>query len=80
LTASYFTSRDPSISPENVDSPYPGAQKGDLLYDFVDSLIEGKQPIIKAQEVIDATSVAIAIDESIINQSPQPVNYLDLEN
>ena len=80
LTASYFSSRDPSIPPEKVDSPYPGARKGDLLYDFVDSIIEGKQPLIKAQEVIDAMSVALAIDESLKSQSPQPVNYQELDD
>ena len=80
LTASYFSSRDPSIPHEKVESPYPGTQKGDLLYDFVDSIIEGKQPLIKAQEVIDAMSVALAIDESIKSQSPQPVNYQDLDD
>ncbi len=80
LAASYFSSQDASIPPEKVDSPYPGAQKGDLLYDFVDSIIEGKQPLIKAQEVIDGMSIALAIDESIKTQSPQQVNYQDLDD
>lgn len=74
--ASYFFSRDPAVEPEKVDTPYPGTQKGDLLYDFVDSIIGEKQPLVKAQEVIDATSVALAIDESIRKQKPKKVEYL----
>ncbi|SVB66131.1 uncharacterized protein METZ01_LOCUS218985, partial [marine metagenome] len=80
LTASYFSSRDPSVPPEKVDSPYPDAQKGDLLYDFVDSILGERLPLVKAQEVIDAMSVGLAIDESIKSQSPQLVNYQDLDD
>ena len=80
MNASYFFSRDPTVEPENVDSPYPGTHKGNLLYDFVDSIIGEKQPLVKAQEVVDAMSVALAIDESIKSQSPQPVNHQDLDD
>ena len=73
--ASYFFSRDPTVEPEKVDTPYPGTQKGDLLYDFVDSIIGEKQPLVKAQEVIDAMSVALAIDESAQKKNPQQVHY-----
>jgi predicted dehydrogenase len=78
--ASYFSSRDPSVPSEKVDSPYPGAQKGDLVYDFVDSILGERLPLVKAQEVIDAMSVGLAIDESIQTQTPQPVNYEDLDD
>ena len=73
--ASYFFSRDPAVEPEKVESPYPGTQKGDLLYDFVDSIIGEKQPLVKAQEVIDAMSIALAIDESAHTKNPQQVHY-----
>ena len=76
---SYFFSRDPAVEPEKVDTPYPGTQKGDLLYDFVDSIIGEKQPLVKAQEVIDAMSVALAIDESIKKQKPKKVEYLRVD-
>ena len=76
---SYFFRRDPAVEPEKVDTPYPGTQKGDLLYDFVDSIIGEKQPLVKAQEVIDAMSVALAIDESIKKQKPKKVEYLRVD-
>ena len=77
--ASYFFSRDPTVEPEKVDSPYPGTCKGDLLYDFVDSIIGDKQPLIKAQEMVDIMSVALAIDESIKNQKSQIIEYLRVD-
>ena len=74
-SATYFFSRDPSDKPEKVDTPYPGTQKGDLLYNFVDSIIGEKQPLVKAQEVLDAMSVGLAIDKSIVSGTPQKIFY-----
>ena len=79
LGAAYFWSRDPNEKSESVSSPYPGASKGDLLFNFIDSILDEKTlPLISAQEILDATSVALAIDQSIRSQSRQTVNYLSL--
>ena len=56
----------------------PGTAKGDLLANFVDSTIQGKQPLVSAQQVLDASSVALAIDQSILSQSTLPVAYFTL--
>jgi len=78
--ASYFFSREPTVEPEKVASPYPGAHKGALLYDFVDSVIGKTQPLIKAQEVVDAMSVGLAIDQSIVSGAPQKILYQKLND
>ncbi len=78
MGAAYYCSRDPSEKPEEVSSPYPGTAKGDLLANFVDSIIQGKQPLVSAQQVLDASSVALAIDQSILSQSTLPVTYFTL--
>jgi predicted dehydrogenase len=79
LGAAYYWSRDPNEQTETVSSHYPGTSKGDLLANFIDSILDEKNlPLISAQEVLDATSVALAIDQSIRSQSGQPVNYLTL--
>lgn len=79
LGAAYYWSRNPNEQAEFVSSPYPGALKGDLLANFIDSILDKKNlPLISAQEVLDVTSVALAIDQSIRSQSGQPVNYLSL--
>lgn len=79
MGAAYYCSRDPSEKSEEVSSPYPGTAKGDLLANFIDSILDEENlPLISAQEVLDATSVALAIDQSIRSQSNQTVNYLTL--
>jgi predicted dehydrogenase len=78
--ASYFFSREHTIEPENVVSHYPGTHKGDLLYDFVDSIIGKKQPLVKAQEVMDAMSVGLAIDQSIVSGTPEKIIYQKLND
>ena len=78
MGAAYYCSRDPSEKPEEVSSPYPGTAKGDLLANFVDSIIQGNQPLVSAQQVLDAASVALAIDQSILSQSTLPVTYFTL--
>jgi predicted dehydrogenase len=72
---SYFWSRDPLDKPEEVISAYPGAAKGDLIVDFIDSILSSTLPIVSKQEVFDAMSVCLAIDQSIASGSPQVVNY-----
>ncbi|MEC7394963.1 MAG: Gfo/Idh/MocA family oxidoreductase [Verrucomicrobiota bacterium] len=78
LGAAYFKSRCSDETPERVDSPYPGASKGDLLHNFVSSIRGEAQPSITKQEVIDAMSVSLAIDESIFQMKPVPVPYPQL--
>jgi len=79
MGAAYYCSRDPSEKPEEVSTPYPGTAKGDLLANFIDSILDEENlPLISAQEVLDATSVALAIDQSIRSQSSQSVNYFYL--
>jgi predicted dehydrogenase len=75
LGAGYFFSRDPRDRPSIVDSPYPGTQKGDLIYNFIDSILGDTEPLITKQEVIEAMTVSIAIDESIKTGKAQKVNY-----
>lgn len=73
--SSYYWSKDPLEKTEVVSSDYPGAVKGDLIADFIDSIFSGKPPIIPKQEVLDAISVCLAIDKSISLGTPQKVVY-----
>ena len=74
MGAAYYWSRDPNEETETVSSPYPGTVKGDLLFNFIDSILKKNLPLVSAQEVLDATSVALAIDESTF--VPNPTNQL----
>ena len=50
-TAAIFSQRAHRRA-RKIVSPYPGTHKGDLFYDFVDSIIGKAQPLVKAQEVM----------------------------
>jgi len=75
LGAAYFHSKDPDHSPERVDSVYPGTRKGDLLCNFVDSILGEAEPIITKEEVLGAMSVSLAIDNSIQTRQVEEVAY-----
>jgi len=80
LGAAYFWSRDPQSSPELVKSTYPGTAKGDMLPSFVKSILDGNEPEVSAQEVVDVMSVSLAIEESLQSQKPVNVNYQSIYN
>ena len=75
---SYYWSREKLNQPESVSSAYPGADKGDLIVDFIDSILSGTPPIVSKQEVFDAMSVCLAIDQSIASGCPNAVDYLNI--
>lgn len=59
-----YSTRDPSIEPEKIDTAYPGAQKGDLLYDFIDAIIHDREPMISRKDVFDVMSVCFALEQA----------------
>ena len=73
--ANYYWSRDPLDDREEVSSDYPGAAKGDLIMNFIDTIFSKDAPLVSKQEVFDAVSVCLAIDQSITSSTPQKVIY-----
>lgn len=73
--ANYYWSRDPLEDREEVSSDYPGATKGDLIMNFIDTIFSNDTPLVSKQEVLDAVSVCLAIDQSITSSTPQQVIY-----
>lgn len=72
-----FWSRDSESEPETVDAPYPNVPKSHSLQQFAESL-QGGPPGIEEQDVLDATSVALAIDEAIRTRGPVEIRYFNL--
>ena len=73
--ANYYWSKDPLEDREEVSSDYPGAAKGDLIMNFIDTIFSSDAPLVSKQEVFDAVSVCLAIDQSITSSTPQQVVY-----
>ena len=63
-----------------MNSTYPGTAKGDMLPSFVKSILDGNEPEVSAQEVVDVMSVSLAIEESLQSQQPVNVNYQSIYN
>lgn len=58
-----------------LDTKYPGVLKGDLLSNFIDSILEDKTPTIGKKEVFNVMSVCFAIEDSITSRKVEKVNY-----
>lgn len=76
--AIYINSRDPTDKPFKLDDQYPGTAKGDMLPEFVASILYNKQPEVTTQEVFDVMAVSLAIEESIQRHCPITVDYANI--
>ncbi len=77
--AVYMKGRDPRATSELVDSPYPGTDKGDLIRNFIDSILGETNPEVSKKEVVEAMSVSLAIDESLSSPNSHMVKYPRLQ-
>jgi len=71
-----YESRDSVNPPIKISDAYPGTHKGDLIYDFVKSIIDGSRPIVAEDDVFKTMSVCFAIEQSINESKTVEVNFL----
>lgn len=71
-----FESRDPKAAPRKITQIYPGAQKGDLLPDFIDSIVKGKEPEVSAEDVFKVMSVCLAVEKASNESGWVQVEYI----
>jgi predicted dehydrogenase len=74
--ARLFSSKDSQVDFERIDTPYPGVHKGDLIYTFVDSIVNGSQPDVTIDDVFMAMSVCFAIEKACQQGRPVKVEYI----
>ena len=60
----------------SLELPYPGVAKGDLLRSFVESIVNGGEPAVTAEDVFASMSVCFAIERSVHEGRPVAVRYL----
>jgi predicted dehydrogenase len=70
-----FSSRDPAIPPRRIETPYPGVHKGDLIGNFVDTILGRAVPLVTQREVFDCMAVCFAIEEALRKRAPVAVRY-----
>ena len=71
-----FVSRDPEDAPKEVTEAYPGVEKGALINNFVDSILNGAKPEVSSEDVFKTMSVCFAIEESVKQNRSIKVRYL----
>jgi hypothetical protein len=64
------------VVPVKVSNIYPGTQKGGLLYNFINSILNEDEPIVSQDDVFDSMSVCFAVEKSIKQNSPVTVRYI----
>jgi len=71
-----FDQRDPAAPPRKVEQPYPGVHKGGLIPDFIDAILNDRQPAVSADQIMRAMSVCFAIDQAARLGGPVPVESI----
>lgn len=65
LGAGYLKNRDPYRDIELLEDDYPGTLKGDLIPNFIASILGEEKPLVTSNDVINAMAVSIAVVESV---------------
>jgi predicted dehydrogenase len=73
--ARLFTSRDPDAAPLAITDAYRGAAKGDMVPNFVASILDGTEPDVSASDVLDVMAVSLAIEKSAKLEEPVKVCF-----
>lgn len=71
-----FCSRDAQAGFEAIEDAYPGTHKGDLIYSFVDSIINDSTAEITADDVFNAMCVCFAVEKAMQIGGSVEVNYI----
>lgn len=74
--AKLYETRDPLIPPTEIETDYPGTHKGDLLRNFVDSILNDEQPEVNVEDVFRAMSVCFAIEKAVKTGKIERVEYI----
>lgn len=71
-----WTTRDPADAPVRLDTDYPAKDKGKLLPDFVESILNDRPPLTTTQEVFETMAVCLAIEKAVQHKGPVEVSMM----
>ncbi len=74
--AQLYHSRDPEQPPRTIADDYPGVHKGALAYDFVESILSDRAPLVTLEDVFRSMSVCFAIEQARDQGRTVEVEYL----
>ena len=70
-----YNSRDRNALPDKIHHAYPGTQKGDLIYNFIEAILNKSELYVSEEDVFSAMSVCLAIEKSVNTDKPVSVCY-----
>ena len=74
--ARLFCSRDATVKAKEIGTSYCSVHKGELIHNFVDSIVTGSEPEITVGDIFDSMSVCFAIEKSSIGNGAVEVKYI----
>jgi len=74
--AHLFKSRDPKMPADKIKTKYPGTHKGDLIYNFVDSIVNNAIAEVTKEDIFKAMSVCFAIEKAVNKSYSVKINYI----
>jgi predicted dehydrogenase len=67
---------DSDADESRIETPYPGARKGDLIPEFVAAIRDGREPEVGARDVFRTMDVCLAIETALQTKRNVTVDYL----
>jgi len=59
-----------------IETPYPSAEKGDLIPEFIQALREDREPLVGARDVFRTMDVCLACNKALESRQVVKVDYL----
>ncbi len=61
---------------EKLSYEYPGSRKGEVIFSFVDSILQSKPPLVSEDDVFSVMSVCFAAEQSVSEGRPVQIDYI----
>lgn len=74
--ATLFESRDPAQTGKKITTPYPGVEKSDLIFSFVESILNHSPAEVTAEDIFKTMSVCFAIEKATHQSDSVMVTYI----
>ncbi len=75
-SARLYESRDPKVAPLAINEPYPGVEKGQLIPDFVESILEEREGAISTESIFQTMAVCFSVEKALQSGRSVPVDTL----
>lgn len=73
---SWFNSQGADLEHNRISEAYPGTHKGDLIYSFIESILQDTKAEVDKEDVFDSMSVCFAIEKAVKESKPVKVKYI----